>query len=382
MSTWVQTLLTELPDITFAIIHLFAGRRRARVPHYAPPPNVARLVEWPVDIDSPANIAISIPQAKLYHALSTGFAGLLGCQIKAALQRPLILTEHGIYWREVEVGADELECGFQLVPNGQNTFNLQPLRNHWTVKFKEMARQAYQQADIITTVCQANAQLQAMLAAPPTKCRVIPNSVNWQTLWPQQPRLPAPDGVFKIGFVGRVVSIKNVLTFIQACHQVNRQLAQVEFFIIGPLDHDPAYAAHCRSLVTELGLSTKLTFTGETDPTPWYHRLDVVVLTSLSEAQPLVLLEAMAAGTPVVAPQVGGCPELILGAGDQDKRLGAAGQLTPVGDPQATANAILALGNNAALWGQASRAGQKRVRQFYSTRQMAQAYLALYQTYL
>jgi glycosyltransferase involved in cell wall biosynthesis len=307
---------------------------------------------------------------------------MLGCQIKESTHHPLIITEHGIYWREVEAGATELECGFQLASMEQDSFNLQPLRHHWTITFQEMARQAYRQANAITTVCRANAQLQIKLDAPAKKCRVIPNSVNVKQLAPAVPRQPAPDGCYQIGFVGRVVSIKDVLTFIKACRLVSAKLPQAQFYIIGPLDHDPEYVARCRQVVSKLGLAQKISFTGEVDTSDWYHHLDVVVLTSISEGQPLVLLEAMAAGTPIVTSDVGGCAELVLGSNTEDRALGASGLLTPVGKPKATASAILELCQNAGRWQQASQAGRSRVRHFYSSQSLCQAYQNLYNQWL
>ncbi|RME46513.1 MAG: DUF3492 domain-containing protein, partial [Chloroflexi bacterium] len=334
VSAWVQALLAGLPDLDFALVHLSAGNGRKPPSRYAPPANLTEFIEWPLDVGEvrvrrsqqlvgrrwdPHLTPASLPKARVYHALSTGFAGLLGCQVKLATGRPLILTEHGIYWREVQAGAGELECGFRVVPDGNDCISLHVVRNHWTVALQEAARQAYAQADVITTVCRANARLQFALGAPPSRCQVIHNGVDWPALAPNGARSPATDGIYRIGFVGRVVSIKDVATFLKACQLVAGELPTAHFYVIGPLDHDPPYAAYCQSLAAGLGLEDRVTFTGETDPVPWYRRLDVVALTSVSEGQPLALLEAMAAGVPVVATAVGGCPELILGATPQDR---------------------------------------------------------------
>src|SRR5207249_8569234 len=112
-----------------------------------------------------------------------------------------------------------------------------------------------------------------------------------------------------------------------------------EFAVIGPTDHEPGYVERCRRLATELEIGDRVTFTGETDPAPWYGRLDAVALTSVSEAQPLALLEAMAAGRPVVATAVGGCPELVADAG----------LIVPPRNPTATAHALLRLAADPAL---------------------------------
>ena len=80
----------------------------------------------------------------------------------------------------------------------------------------------------------------------------------------------------------------------------------------------------------------------ERQHTPSVHvsptaQLDVVVLTSLSEGQPLVILEAYAAGLPVVATYVGACRELIEGGDEADRALGPSGIVTRVANPAETA---------------------------------------------
>ncbi|RME81923.1 MAG: glycosyltransferase, partial [Caldilineae bacterium] len=102
----------------------------------------------------------------------------------------------------------------------------------------------------------------------------------------------------------------------------------------------------------------------------------------LREGQPLALLEAMAAGTPVVATDVGGCPELVLGTTEEDRALGASGLLTPTQDPDATAGAVLALCRDPDRWQSASQAGQERVRAYYALDSMCEAYRRLYTRWL
>src|SRR3546814_16701817 len=66
-------------------------------------------------------------------------------------------------------------------------------------------------------------------------------------------------------------------------------------------------------LVAELGIGNAVQFAGRVDVAQWLPRIDLIVLTSLSEAQPLVILEGGACGVPVVAPDVGSCREMIEG---------------------------------------------------------------------
>jgi len=77
------------------------------------------------------------------------------------------------------------------------------------------------------------------------------------------------------------------------------------------------------------------------DVKKYYSQIDVLVLTSLSEGQPLVILEGNCAGVPVVATDVGACRELLMGVSPEDQALGASGLITPVTSPQKTAAAII-----------------------------------------
>ena len=104
-----------------------------------------------------------------------------------------------------------------------------------------------------------------------------------------------------------------------------RDNPEVEALIMGPEDEDPAYAAECRQLAADLGLNGNLRFTGRVRLDDYLPRIDAIVLTSISEAQPLTVLEAGAAGIPSVVTDVGACRELILGRADEEPRLGPGG---------------------------------------------------------
>ncbi len=104
----------------------------------------------------------------------------------------------------------------------------------------------------------------------------------------------------------------------------------------------------------------------------------LMVLTSISEAQPLVILEAWAAGAPVVSSDVGSCRELIEGADAEDRALGRAGEVVAIADPQATSRAILALLRNPQRWQAAQAVGLQRVERYYTEALMLGRYRGLY----
>lgn len=122
---------------------------------------------------------------------------------------------------------------------------------------------------------------------------------------------------FHVGLIGRIVPIKDVKTFIVSAQAVvqdlNGEAECIRFYCIGPVEEDPDYVRECRELVAALGLDDHVQFTGPQDVREYYSFLDVVVLSSLSEAQPLVILEALAAGVPVVSTRVGDVSGLLDG---------------------------------------------------------------------
>ena len=388
VSTWVHALIGGLPQFDFSLVHLAARAERERAPKFDLPPNLREIVTVEIDgYQQPYQVArwrpgaVRLPQARVCHALSTGFAGLLAGQIKEQSGRPFVLTEHAIYWREIAEGAAEVECGFQVIRQTGRA-EITALRRHWTSTFRRLARRAYAQADAIVTVCEANRRLQLEEGAEPDKCRVVPNGVPASEFAAAATHVPFANGRPRIGLVGRVVPIKDVETFIRAASLLVGRLPEAEFAVIGPTDQDAAYYRRCRRLADELGLDGRLLFTGELPPQECYAGLDALALTSRSEAQPLTVLEAMSAGLPVIVTDVGACREMVEGGGQTDRALGPAGLVTPPQSPQATAEAVLALCRNPQMAAQMGRAGRRRVQTFYQQERCLEGYRLLYERFL
>ena len=127
-----------------------------------------------------------------------------------------------------------------------------------------------------------------------------------------------------------------------------------------------------------LGLNENVKFLGFQNVLDILPQLGLMVLTSISEALPLVVLEAFASGLPCLATDVGSCRELIEGRGGEDSALGAAGSVVSIADPEVTAEAALALLNDTARWHDAQRAGLARVARYYNDKLMFSSYRSLY----
>jgi glycosyltransferase involved in cell wall biosynthesis len=111
--------------------------------------------------------------------------------------------------------------------------------------------------------------------------------------------------------------------------------------------------------VRELGLEDRVHFLGcRVDARALLPALDVLAVPSISEGEPLVVLEAMEAGVPIVATRVGGIPRQVRHERD--------GLLVPPGDPVALSNSILRLLQHPADAEQLARTAQERVRATFS----------------
>jgi glycosyltransferase involved in cell wall biosynthesis len=295
-----------------------------------------------------------IPKARCYHAVSTGYAGLVGAMGKILNDVPLLLTEHGIYTKEREMEVMRADW----INDSQRGF--------WMRYFNGLAKICYHFSDVIIALFETNQKLQILSGAPEERTRVIPNGVDLSAYLKLQRETSSE--VFRVGTVARVTPIKDVKTFIKACCLVGREREDVEFHILGPEDESEGYAEQCHFLARDLGIDLRLHFEGRVDVKEWYPKLDVVVLSSVKEAQPLVLIEAMAAGAVCVATRVGSVPEILHGLGElvQPKR------------PTAMAEAILRLLDDKEKRDRWGLKGRRRVQQIYDLDSVVQEYVDLY----
>ncbi len=326
----------------------------------------------------------SWPRAKVYHAVSSGFNGFAGALAKLQTNAPFIVTEHGLSTREREIEIAQSEWIYR---GDESPYDLSRRLTHfqewWLNMFRFMTKMTYDSADAIISITGFNQRYQLRDGADARKMLVIPNGINIERFRAAGERRAAgASDRFVVGFVGRVVSIKDVKTFIRAIRIARDAIPNLEALIVGPITEESEYARECQQLVELLGLSDTITFTGPADVCDYYPKIDVLALTSLSEAQPLVILEANCAGTAVVASEVGACRELIMGITPEDKAIGASGILTAPVSPQETANGIIHLWRNPELRKRMAHAGLERVQRYYREQDLYEAYRSVYGRYL
>jgi polysaccharide biosynthesis protein PelF len=324
-----------------------------------------------------ATLKFPLQHARTYHTISTGYAGLLAARAAIRTGRPAIISEHGIYTNERRIEILMADWISDTVDKGLNIDDARmDLRDLWISAFEAYARTCYQACAAITTLYGDNQALQLSLGADSSRLRVIANGIDVDQFG--EVPVAACDARPTIALIGRVVPIKDTQTFIAAAAGIRRSIPQLRALVMGPLDEDPGYVAECRRLVEELGLQDCVEFTGSVRVKEWLSQIHVVVLTSLSEAQPLVLLEAGAAGIPCVATNVGACREIIDGAGgDQDPHDPGGFVTDVVATSQVVARVCELLGNHA-LRERYGGALRRRVRRLYTTRIAQANYLELY----
>jgi len=327
-----------------------------------------------------ATLKFPLPKARIYHTISTGYAGLLSARAALETGRPALLTEHGIYTNERRIEvlmadwiADTLEKGFSITDERYD------LRDMWTNTFESYARICYKTSNKILTLYEENQTIQDALGAERRKQRLIPNGVDIARF--ADLAKVAKDGPPTISLIGRVVPIKDIKTFITAVDILRDKLPDIRALIIGPTDEDPGYYKECMDLVKKLKLKKNVTFTGMADINEYIPQIHVNVLTSLSEAQPLVMLETGAAGIPNITTNVGACSEILLGRPEEEPGFGTGGVVTDLVAPEQTANAIEALLTNPELRTRYGNALKKRVERYYNTDFVMKAYSGLYHRY-
>jgi glycosyltransferase involved in cell wall biosynthesis len=182
-----------------------------------------------------------------------------------------------------------------------------------------------------------------------------------------------------ITLIGRVVSIKDIKTFIRAIRIVVNEMDDVEAWVVGPTDEDPLYVEECQNMVETLKLEKNFFFKGFQNIKDILPKTGLLTLTSVSEGMPLTILEGFAAGVPCVATDVGSCRDLIYGGlDDEDIALGEAGIVTQIADPSALAAAYMTLLKDEEQWRASQKVAVERVNRYYREDAFLERYRTIY----
>ena len=237
---------------------------------------------------------VRVPRTDLTHSTAAAFCGIPCITARIRNKTPMILTEHGVYVREQYLFLSRFQRLF---------FAKQFLLNLITA----VSRANYHYADVISPVCFYNTRWEVAHGAARDKIRVIYNGVDPDRFTPMQRDSP-PSRVIA---TARIDPLKDIETFLRMAALVRQTHPQTRFAVYGAVA-DARYFARCVSLRKELGLDDVVEMGVESENVvASYHSADVVVLTSVSEAFPYSMLEAMSCGKAIVATDVGGVREAL-----------------------------------------------------------------------
>ncbi|HEX8284204.1 MAG TPA: glycosyltransferase [Pyrinomonadaceae bacterium] len=180
------------------------------------------------------------------------------------------------------------------------------------------------------------------------------------------------DGEKVVGMVARVAPQKDFPTLARAAARVLAERRDVRFMVVG--DYEEANRGHydeVRRALADAGVESRFVFTGfRTDVARLMGAFDIFVLCTHFEGLPLVILEAMARGRPVVATAVDGIPEIVID--------GETGLLHPHGDADALAARLLSLLGDGARAARLGEAGREFVKMEWSRERFAANMVATY----
>lgn len=206
----------------------------------------------------------------------------------------------------------------------------------------------------------------ALKLSPPARYAVVPNGIDLARF--DRPRPARGGSGLVIGAVGRFAPEKGHRHLIEAFDRVRRARPGATLVLVGYGELE----AELRVAAGPLGGA--VTFAGGRDSAEMLPGFDLFVQPSLYESQGIAILEAMAAGCPVVATAVGGVPDVV--------RDGETGLLVRPADPDALASAILRLADSPELAARLAARARDLVRAEYSVDRMVAAYARLYRQLL
>ncbi len=244
-------------------------------------------------------LSVKLPEVDLVQTSLAWWPSLLAVVVKEEQGVPVVITEHGVAYREL-----------MLYYNG--LLYDEPSKIFWKVFARNIVRVVYHAADVITPVCLANAEWERSLGAEPAKIRVVYNGVDTRRFRPMEVERPLTPTVVS---VARIDAFKDTTSLIYAMGHVRMRVKDARCILYGD-SANLSYSKRCLKVARDLGLGDAFIFAGATkEPEKAYNRGDVIVFSSITEGFPFSVIEAMACGKAIVATGVGGVVEALEGCG-------------------------------------------------------------------
>jgi glycosyltransferase involved in cell wall biosynthesis len=240
----------------------------------------------------------------------------------------------------------------------------------WSMRaYAVLDRLAMRTFDRVVVISETLAELLQRSGIQVAKLEMIANGVEIERFREAKPTLrdEVLDEESLVGFVGRLAPEKGGMILLRAAQQVLRTHPRTKFVLVG----DGPSRQALESLASQLGIYDRVVFAGVREDMPGvYASFQLVVLPSLCEGMPMCVLEAMAAGKPVIATRVGAVPRLV----DQ----GQTGVLVEPGDVDGLSAAIIQILDDPEWAHRMGENGRTRATEHFSADSMARRYIELY----
>lgn len=292
VSEWVYQYLKALSNYDFHILQVATDEFQQLDPKNAlypltdnvksfkrvPPPVLTS--NWDTVKEVWFNSIIEDVPSKSYsfiHVTNTGFAGWLGKKISEVFSAPLILTEHALYWKEVEKGAVALECGYQIPNNFEAKSEIVEI-------FKTIATEVYESSVEVISVSRVNIPSQIEYGA--NSPIYIPNGIPMELLESKKKRPTEP----VIGWIGRCAEMKNPKLFFEIVEAFKGADISPTFLMMLSDANEKKLEKEIKELSENF---PQVEMIWNENAHKHLNRLDLLCITSHNESQPLVMFEAL-----------------------------------------------------------------------------------------
>ncbi|WIM68176.1 GT4 family glycosyltransferase PelF [Corynebacterium breve] len=327
--------------------------------------------------------------AHVYHAHTQGYAALVAACAARQHEATVLLTEHNLHIRDT-INALFGRRQDQIVT--QDSWKELPTtttERMWALWWTALGAWAYPAADHLTYLYPGAVREAQSLGANESKAEILPNGLEWSKF--EHTRREREDVVADIAAgahhhwnlvaISRVVPIKAIIEMIDSIAVLrDRGINNLSLDILGPLEHDLEYAEKCQQHVAKRNLEGIIRFRGTQVVPEVLHDYDALVLSSYNEGQPIVVLEAMSAGLPVIGTEVGGMAMTVTRPlrADDGTAIGPAGRLVAPGDVSAFADAVEELIATPGLYTTFHENALERVRAAFMMEKIMKRYNSLY----
>lgn len=243
-----------------------------------------------------------LPDVDIVHATASAFCSIPGIILKEKYNTPFLLTEHGVYLREQYLF---------LAKRGYSSF-----LNMFLIRMiRSVVETGYYYADQVSPVCNYNTRWERRFGVSGEKISVIYNGVEPEKYLSTVISEELGDKPINVVTLARIDPIKDIKGLIEAAEIVIKKHPKTTFEVFGTIAVKD-YFDECVALIKEKGMQKKFFLKGHTDDVvAAYGRGDLIALSSISEAFPYTVIEAMMAGRAIVSTDVGGVAEALEGYG-------------------------------------------------------------------